>query len=443
MSCCLGVFRRMRYGTSTLSRIGSVSFLFGVFAFQAAEAQVSSQGSIHSDELRQAASGAAPTPPLASLTGTWKGTLTSASDGLSLSWSEEFDLKQDSSGNITGTRKSVPSQNPVNWVVWNITGSVSGTTFSYSDSGIKSQGSAQNFCATSGALTVASSGISFSGNWSGSSCQGSVTASQATSSSIALSRETILSILANAAPEIGMFSLTPTFITGSNFASVAFASGSASSSNPATLSLSEPSNPSANGSPSPGGLLSEAVQFVSDLPSSTDSFAVPVFGMSCYDTTLESDWGTEPSSCQTLKVNGVTYAGTVKNPDGLTGTYCNAFIEEVALNGSGVTDAGQELQNINGTVVPVSQIEAADGTPPVAGATVARDRSVVPRSTTLVVDGFGSAPLTANDTGGGIVGYRLDQYEGHGNGVCVGFRNTIRVTTCSPASATCPGSAVQ
>jgi membrane-bound lytic murein transglycosylase len=94
-------------------------------------------------------------------------------------------------------------------------------------------------------------------------------------------------------------------------------------------------------------------------------------------------------------------------------------------------------------ITAVSVIDGADGTPVVAGQTVARSRSIIPGRGVLVdVDSVGTG-LLANDTGGAIVGYRLDFYQGSGKAVCAGYTNPMGVSDCSPAQTKCPGSALQ
>jgi 3D (Asp-Asp-Asp) domain-containing protein len=127
------------------------------------------------------------------------------------------------------------------------------------------------------------------------------------------------------------------------------------------------------------------------------------------------------------------------------GTFCSSFIAEAKLQGSAGLNNGQLIQyNVgNQTFSIVTALDGADGTPVVAGQTVARDRSVIPTGGyTVDVDQIGNS-LLANDTGGAIVGYRLDLYDGVGQAVCSGFTNIISVAACSSALSTCPALAVQ
>jgi 3D (Asp-Asp-Asp) domain-containing protein len=171
-------------------------------------------------------------------------------------------------------------------------------------------------------------------------------------------------------------------------------------------------------------------------------FKVPVFGMSCYYTALESDWGAPPDHCKKVKLHGTVYSGTVTDPNGLTGTYCSSFIAEVKLQGSAQLNDGTDIQYDPSTdlIRTVNGITGADGTPVVAGQTVARARSIIPgRGVHVDVHNIGTS-LLANDTGNAIVGYRLDFYQGAGAGVCANYANPMGVAACTPKQANCPGS---
>jgi len=235
-------------------------------------------------------------------------------------------------------------------------------------------------------------------------------------------------------------------VAGSSVATIGYASGSNAQSNPTFFQLTEPDNPCTGGVPCQGGLESITAKYTVNGVSSADkSFSVPTFGMSCYYTTLESDWGAPPNNCTVpLKWKGVRYTGAVTNPSGLNGTYCLAFIEDVLLNtGSGVLNNGQDIQQNNGNIVRVSTIKSADGSPVVAGQTVARDRSIIPGIGVLIdLDQVGTGIL-ANDIGSDIIGYRLDLYQGAGKGVCANNNNIMAVGACTPATSGCPASAIQ
>ena len=208
-----------------------------------------------------------------------------------------------------------------------------------------------------------------------------------------------------------------------------------------TLPFSDPSNP--NSGPTPGSLTN--LSFYYPPSTSMASALVPLFGMSCYYTALESDWGVAPNNCQTSPpINGYVYQNSVINPYGLSGTYCSAFIEYVVLQGAGITANGTAVQyNVNtNKISAVAQITSADNKPLVAGQTVARDRRIIPaKGVTIETDGLGTN-LHADDTGGAIVGYRLDYFGGIGKASRSGSANAndnpMTVGACTPAQAGCP-----
>jgi 3D (Asp-Asp-Asp) domain-containing protein len=162
--------------------------------------------------------------------------------------------------------------------------------------------------------------------------------------------------------------------------------------------------------------------------------------MSCYYTTTQQQWGTAPSSCGSITIQGTTYSGYTANPPGLpAGNYCSAFLADLRLQGSAQLSNGTDVQYVGGgSYAVVSAIDGADGTPVVAGRTVARDRSIIPTGGVHVdINGVGSG-LLANDTGGAIVGYRIDYYNGAGPNACSAFSNIMAVSGCSPGNSNCP-----
>jgi 3D (Asp-Asp-Asp) domain-containing protein len=168
---------------------------------------------------------------------------------------------------------------------------------------------------------------------------------------------------------------------------------------------------------------------------------VVTFGMSCYMVALETDYGTAPNSCAVDRIFGVTYSGTVTNPHGLPGTYCSSFIANVRLQGSAQLNTGGYITYRRGsqTIAPIARPTSADGTPVVAGQTVARDRRIISDRGALVdVNGVGDG-LLANDVGRDITGYRLDLFMGVGRSVCRGYGNPVAVGACQAAQGdTCP-----
>jgi 3D (Asp-Asp-Asp) domain-containing protein len=261
-------------------------------------------------------------------------------------------------------------------------------------------------------------------------------------STVSLSRQSLMQVEATGTPDGGSFSYSAQSVTGSSLAGIDIATGVTATTNPNTATLSDPPNPTPKQTPSPGGLAKITADYKTS-STATDSFKVPTFGMSCYYTTLESDWGTVPNKCLRVRIKGVVYSGTVTNPYGLTGTYCSSFIAEVVLQGSGVLTGGQDVQYISGVIEDVSVINGADGTPVIANETVARDRSIIPTGGVLVdIDQVGNN-LLANDTGGDILGYRIDLYKGAGKAVCLDYDNIISVSACNPGNSKCPASAIQ
>jgi 3D (Asp-Asp-Asp) domain-containing protein len=247
----------------------------------------------------------------------------------------------------------------------------------------------------------------------------------------------------------GTFAYESATAAGSVIAPIAMSAGDTATTNPNHATLTDPPNPSGSGAPNAGGLGKYTVKYtVAGLTATNDKsnpFQVPVFGMSCYYTALESDWGTPPNACRKVRIHGTTYTGTVTDPNGLTGTFCSSFIAEVKLQGSAVRNDGTDIQYDPGTdlITTVASITGADGTPVVAGQTVARARSIIPgRGVHVDVHGVGTS-LLANDTGNAIQGYRLDFYQGAGEGVCANYANPMGVSACTPKTINCPGSALK
>lgn len=270
-----------------------------------------------------------------------------------------------------------------------------------------------------------------------------------------LERIDLMDIKATGTPNVtgtsdsSAFSYTSVSVTGSTIATVGYASGSNAQSNPTFYQLTEPDNPDPKGNPSPGGLENITVRYTVDGVSSADkSFNVPTFGMSCYSTALESDYGLPPNGCRAITLFGTRYSGAVNNPGSLTGTYCLAFVEDVILNlGSGVLDNGIAVQKVNGQIGPTpdGKIHTADTPVPVPFQTVARDRRIIPDKGVLIdLDQVGTG-IHADDTGkkGYITGYRLDLYEGIGKSACANNDNIMAVGACTPKQLLCPASAIQ
>ena len=56
----------------------------------------------------------------------------------------------------------------------------------------------------------------------------------------------------------------------------------------------------------------------------------------------------------------------------------------------------------------------------------------------VTVDGINNnQPLRATDTGGNVIGYHLDLFNGAGKSACANYPNPMGVAACSPGGATC------
>ena len=112
-------------------------FLLGCFALllaAAGHAQDYSGGTGIAPRLAQSqAAIRATATATVNVTGLWHGNLQAPNDATAAAWEEEFDLRQDDSGNVTGTRKTTPQTNGTNWYIWSVTGTVSGNTLTLND----------------------------------------------------------------------------------------------------------------------------------------------------------------------------------------------------------------------------------------------------------------------------------------------------------------------
>lgn len=262
--------------------------------------------------------------------------------------------------------------------------------------------------------------------------------------SVELVSRTLTTAQLSGTPAGGSFGYVANILQGRTIASIGFAPGNTPTSNPNTAQLSNPANPSTSGKPSPGGLAKITASYGVGDQSATTSFNAATFGLSCYYTTSEEEWGTPPKKCRTIKIKGITYSGIAKETYGLAGTYCSSFIAEVKIQGSGVTAAGAKVQYIKpatgaAVIKKVKAINGADNSPVVPGKTIARDPSIIPRGKVLVDINLIGDGLLANDTGGDIIEYRIDLYKGLGPNVCKSFNNIMAVSACRPANPKCPG----
>ncbi len=242
-----------------------------------------------------------------------------------------------------------------------------------------------------------------------------------------------------------------------------FAGNTTIASNTGTFTLADPTNPGTT--PNPGTLASLQILFGYVSPSlvrgygTTATIPTATFGMSCYFTLKETDWGSataSPATCKSVTYKGVTYSGTETNPFGgtLPGTHCKAFDLELGLSGAAQLATGTKVKftpNANGviadgTVSTITVFTGAQGTTLTAGKSGARDLSIIPAyvsGTTFYktqLDQVGT--LTMDDTGAALSEYRIGAYEGIGAATCSGYSNRIVVGGCTPATPgtapTCP-----
>ncbi len=212
--------------------------------------------------------------------------------------------------------------------------------------------------------------------------------------------------------------------------------------NPNEGKIKAPDNPSPSGAPSPGGLAELTVTYTCPAgDTASKNFKAATFGLSCYILADESDFLDDHGNCTSIRIGGVTYSGVTTNPSGLpAGNYCTAFLADLRLQGSGSSRNGTKVHYVSGsnpnwTFSVVDNFTGADNTALIPNGSVARDRSIVPRGTTVQTE-LGS--FVANDTGGAIRGYRLDVFGGTGRRACGTFRNIISVGACNPGTDTCP-----
>jgi 3D (Asp-Asp-Asp) domain-containing protein len=263
---------------------------------------------------------------------------------------------------------------------------------------------------------------------------------------LSLSRSSLRVVDATGSPSGGTFSYAAQTLRGTSVAGIKLASGVSEEDNPNTANLTNPANPNSNLAPAPGGLARMTATYtLPDGGSTSKQFSVPTFGLSCYYTASEVDWGTPPKNCTSITIKPNHYKGTVTNPLGFPGTYCSSFIAELKLQGSAYARDGRILQYdpARNKISVVTEIDGADNTPVVAGQTLARDPAVIPRGGVRVDLSRGGTGLLANDTGGKIVGYRIDLYRGSGASACSGFSNIITIAACVPGNTKCPSSDLQ
>lgn len=119
---------------------------------------------------------------------------------------------------------------------------------------------------------------------------------------------------------------------------------------------------------------------------------------------------------------------------GITGTYRSDFLAAVKLNGTGYTEDGKYIRYNSGASAYafVTAPTTASGTVPAQNRTIAVDSYYIPlvkinavwRRGVVQISGIGER--VAEDKGGAIQGYRIDEYRGIGRGSLAGFSNGNR-----------------
>jgi hypothetical protein len=250
---------------------------------------------------------------------------------------------------------------------------------------------------------------------------------------LTLTRESLTSVLATGSPPGGRYMSQAVAVAGGTTAQL---DANTVNTTTGTITLVDPQNPLAG--PSPGGLAQISTIYIAPSGiSALKQFTVPTFGVSCYFTASETDYMTG-QACT---------SGSFQTAKGVSGTYCSAFLTQVTVQGSGITRQGNPIKYNTGTksFYFQSPLLGGDGTPVVAGQTVARDRNIIPTGGVFVsLDGVGDN-LLANDVGDPkrVVGWRIDLYRGIGKSVCLGWANPMAIGACSPGSFECPASTIQ
>lgn len=128
------------------------------------------------------------------------------------------------------------------------------------------------------------------------------------------------------------------------------------------------------------------------------------------------------------------YTGGKVSASGITGSYRSDFLAAVKLNGTGYTADGKYIRYNSNTssYAFVTEPTTATGTVPAANRTIAVDSYYIPlvKINSVwrrgIVQIFGIGERVAEDKGGAIQGYRIDEYRGIGRGSLTGFSNGNR-----------------
>lgn len=138
------------------------------------------------------------------------------------------------------------------------------------------------------------------------------------------------------------------------------------------------------------------------------------FLVTCYVVSQEADFSSTPLISG---VNGLTPKSK----------YRSGFISDVRLQGSGVALDGTTIRYNAGGIYSISNCPlTATGACAVDGSTAAVDFTIVPRRG--AIDIFGVGGRIAQDTGGAITGYHIDEYFGTRRSDCrTAGRRTLNV----------------
>ncbi len=132
-----------------------------------AKGVVAASASANSNVARPAAA------PATNVTGVWHGSLESPFDSVADAWTEEVTLTQDASGNVTGTRLTVPGGSGQKWFKTSVSGTVSGNTMTIADQAVLEQGDPSSSpCHIALTMTLSADGSTFAGPWTSPTCQG-------------------------------------------------------------------------------------------------------------------------------------------------------------------------------------------------------------------------------------------------------------------------------
>ena len=291
---------------------------------------------------------------------------------------------------------------------------------------------------------------------------------------LSLTRQDLSHVRAVATPSGGTFAASVSPRGGADSRLVLPAPTVSPDSQGATITLLPPANYDIQGRPVQGALVQVSIAYtLPDGTSTIKQFNVAYFGMSCYIRALESDWG-DTQNCKNDPFHegplnlAVVYQGVVTNPVSVSwaatqalgigtqvfttsptspvqGTFCASFLREVKLQGTGQLSNGGFIHWSNGFQPGLQN--TADGPAVIPGKTLARDKSIIPGRGVLVDLAWPGNPLTgmhADDTGGAIIGNRLDLYGGNGKAACNSYSgNPIVIGACNVNSTYCPGSTIQ